>query len=76
MNWTTEEVGKWGSSSKYDSAISQSFNFVKNDVKKNCAEFHNFDKATDRPDFLYLQNSCFKIKKGKKNFEFCFEIDF
>lgn len=44
--------------------------------KRICAEFHNFDKATDRPDFLCLQNSCFKIKKGKKNFEFCFEIDF
>ena len=44
--------------------MSQSFNFSNNDVKKNCVEFHNFDKATDRLDFLYLQNSWFKIERG------------
>ena len=43
--------------------MSQPFNFLNNDVKKNCVEFHKFYKATDRPDFLYLQNSWFKIEK-------------
>ena len=45
--------------SKCDSAMSQFCEFVNNDVKKNSVEFHNCDKATDRLDVFFFQNSCF-----------------
>ena len=49
--------------SKCDSVFCE---FVNTHVKKNSAEFHNFDKVTERLDVFYFQNSQFKIEKAKE----------
>ena len=51
-----------------DSAMSQFYDFVNNDVEYNSVKFHNFDKhkATDRHDFFYFQNVCFMVEKVKE----------